>query len=56
MLRFSCSEWPFVATNPPQSVLCKDASGDEILDAREVLWTAGRIQSGNAGCLSVMQD
>ena len=35
-----------------QSVLPKDVSDDDILDALAALWTAHRIHSGNAVCIS----
>jgi predicted RNase H-like nuclease len=39
-----------------QSIQPKDASDDDILDALAALWTASRIQSGNAICISTEQE
>ena len=39
-----------------QSIEPKDASDDDILDALAALWTAHRIQSGNAVCVSTKQE
>jgi len=45
-----------VAEEIRQSVQPKDASDDDILDALAALWTAHRIQSGNAVCVSTKQE
>ncbi|MGA2402911.1 MAG: DUF429 domain-containing protein [Syntrophobacteraceae bacterium] len=39
-----------------QSIQPKDASGHDILDALAALWSAQRIHSGTAVCVSTMQE
>ncbi|MGA2404088.1 MAG: DUF429 domain-containing protein [Syntrophobacteraceae bacterium] len=58
MERFQLVEQAFggSAENIRQSIKPKDASDDDILDALAALWTAHRIQSGNAVCVSTKQE
>ena len=58
MERFQLVEQPYrgIAEEIRQSIQPKDASDDDILDALAALWTASRIQSGNAVCVSDEQE
>lgn len=58
MERFQLVEQSYrgVAEEIRQSIQPKDASDDDILDALAALWTAGRIHSGKADCISTEQE
>ena len=58
MERFQLVEQAFcgAAENIRKYILPKDASDDDILDALAALWTAHRIHSGIAVCVSNKQE
>ena len=58
MERFQLVEQSYcgAAEDIRQSLQPKDTSDHDILDAFAAIWTASRIQSGNAVCVSTKQE